>query len=504
MRKLVAMGAGLLALTSLTGCGSDVPDDGYLIKVWGTFNDTYGAIVDKAIKKMKELHPEYTIRYTKQTGMGYNELADAVTKGFAAGDYPDAVVAYPDNVANFIMAGKALDVKPYMQDEEIGWDSEDMADIPEAYIEEGESYFRKGMFSVPLCKSTEAMYYNRDVLINLNLSDIDDEINSSQPLDDNYLQHLTWEELFGKLCPALVKYDQTVEKILTPTSEYEEKWAIVGYDSDDNFFITLAEQYGLPYTSLNPTTKLGSVDFCVKEGENVTVNEGYMDLMKMLANAYQNKYLTTKGIIAKNVNYVSTGGGMLFSIGSTGGVSYQFSSTSKFDVGVAPVPQRAKTGTTEWDEDNIKLINQGPSLAFLKRGEGDVRDLRARGAWMFYDIWSSVEINSEWSQTSGYTPIRNSVTMEPSYLAYKDTTSKELHTLDMLTARNAQYVAGTLDYLYSSPVFYGSSKARTAVAAIIADILKGSVNGTTKMDVESAAFRTLVKNIFGKAYDNAI
>ena len=99
-RKLLIAAASLMSVSALAGCGQQgVPDNGYLIKVWGTFNDTYGAIVDKAINKMKELHPEYTVKYTKQTGMGYDGLADLAVKGFAAGDYPDAIVAYPDSVA---------------------------------------------------------------------------------------------------------------------------------------------------------------------------------------------------------------------------------------------------------------------------------------------------------------------------------------------------------------------------------------------------------------------
>ena len=504
-RSLFIVAAALLGLQSLVACGGEttVPDDGYLIKVWGTFNDTYGAIVEKAVKKMKELHPEYTVKYTKQTGMGYDGLADLAVKGFSVGDYPDAIVAYPDSVADFLMAGKALDITPYMNDPEIGWTSADIADIPEAYLDEGSDYFVEGTYSVPLCKSTEAMYYNRDILIGMDLSDIDDSINDGDPLDDEYIQNLTWEELFGKLCPAIMqKNEQAAEsdKFLNPSSEYADSWALVGYDSDDNLFITLAEQYGLPYTSLDEQTLMGSIDFCSKNGNNVTVPEGYMNLMKMFTEAYQKKYFTTKGVINKNVNYVSTTGGMLFSIGSTGGVSYQFSTVNKFDVGVARVPQRE--GASDAD---VKLINQGPSLAFLKRGETkEIRDLRARGAWMFYDIWSSVEINTEWAQASGYTPIRNSVTTEQSYLNYSNVSIQKPNTLEILNARNAQYVAGTLDYLFGSPVFYGSSKARKAVAGIMADIFKNSKTDSGNVDVNSAEFRTLVKRYFGNAYDNAI
>jgi len=505
-KRLLLLGAGLLSLSALTGCNNQtVPDNGYLIKVWGTFNDTYGAIIDKAIAKMKELHPEYTIKYTKQTGMGYDGLADLVVKGIAGGDYPDAVVAYPDSVSNFLMAGRALDITPYMDDPEIGWTEADKEDIPAAYLEEGSSYFIPGTYSVPLCKSTEAMYYNRTKLIGVDLSSINDEINNGDPIDDEYLQSLTWDELFNKLCPALIEYNDKLDKdhkIITPSAEYAENWALVGYDSDDNLFITLAEQYGLPYTSINESTLAGSVDFVEKDasGKFAGVRDEYIELMRTFAKAYRNKYFTTKGVINKNVNYVSTTGGMLFSIGSTGGVSYQFSDTTHYDVGVAPIPQRSL--------DDIKLINQGPSLAFLRRGELNSNEqvLRARGAWMFYDVWSSVAVNSEWAQTSGYTPIRNSVTSEQSYLNYKSVEGKDPETLAILTARNANYVAGTLDYLFSSPVYYGSSKARSAVTGIMADIFKNTTKSkpADNVDLDSTDFDDIVRTYFEKAYNAAI
>ncbi len=500
LRKLLIAAASLMSVSALAGCGNtSVPDDGHLIKVWGTFNDTYQGIIEKAVAKMKQLHPEYTVRYTKQTGMGYDGLAALAVKGFAAGDYPDAIVAYPDSVADFIYAGKALDMKNYINDPEIGWSQEDLDDIPQVYLDEGSDYFIEGTYSLPLCKSTEAMYYNRSILIDLDLSGVDDEINNGDPLDEYYLEHLTWDELFNKLCPALIAYNDKLpesSKILTPSADYADTWALVGYDSDDNLFITLAEQYGLPYTSLNEQTLQGSVDFASVDAQgNCTVSDGYMELMRTFANAYKNKYFTTKGVIGKNVNYVSTTGGMLFSIGSTGGVGYQYSASNPFDVGVAPIPQRVYN-----KESDLKLINQGPSLAFLKRGTGSVAETRARGAWLFYNIWSSGEINSEWSQTSGYTPIRTSVTKEQSYLDYASLEKKEPATLDILTARNAIYVANTLENLFSSPVFYGSSKARNAVAGIMADIFKGSKT----IDVNSSAFESLVKEKFKNAYNNAI
>ena len=65
-------------------------------------------------------------------------------------------------------------------------------------------------------------------------------------------------------------------------------------------------------------------------------------------------YFTTKGVINTNVNYRSTANAMLFSIGSTGGVKYQFSSDNPLNVGVAMIPQAAGRAK--------KVISQGGIL----------------------------------------------------------------------------------------------------------------------------------------------
>lgn len=517
-RKLALFAGSAMMLLSLVGCGGGGSKK-TTITVWTTFNDTYAAVIKKAQERFESKYPQFKINYVKQNG-GYNDLKSMVVKGVSSGDYPDIVTAYPDSVADFIQTGRALDIEPFMKstdkiatkinDKEeqvqIGWTNDDFNDITSVYLEEGSNYAVPGTYSLPICKSTEAMFYNRSILINLNLSSYNDEINNGQPLDDEYLQSLTWDEMFNKLAPALFAYNDdqpTGSKILTPAADYKDTWALVGYDSDDNLFITLAKQYGLGYTSVDKTKGTGSVDFVEKNADKTFkgVGDGYMDLMKMFSKAYAHKYFTTKGILGKNVNYVSTTGGMLFSIGSTGGVSYQWSSTNAFDVGVAPIPQK--------DNSSTYVINQGPSIAFMQRGKDAAEKAEhALGSWLFYKEWMSKDIHEDWVITTGYAPVRASVAQSAGYLALCDVDAQQPNTLEILKARCYKYIAGNVDNLYSSPVFYGSSKARTAVSGVIADVLKNAklpedptaADYTTKM----AAYENKVSSIFQNAYNNAI
>ena len=449
---------GVLSLFALTACdinslingggkskednnsqeGSEAPK-GEVIEEetnWTTYNDTYQTIINNCIDEFKTLQPNVTVTNVKQQG-SYDDLKKMCVDGFAVDNYPDIVSAYPDSVADFLNNGKGLDLNPYMNDPVIGWSEDDFNDIPSNIIEAGQNYSIPGTYSLPCSKSTEAMYYNQDVLIGLNLADIDATINGGMPLNDAYFQDMTWEELFEKLIPALDAYDQAQaedKKIIDRTSFAD--WAWVGYDSDDNLFITLAEQYGYGYTAIDEVT-----------GKT-------------------------------NVNYRSTADAMLFSIGSTGGVKYQFSSDNPHNVGVAPIPHAAGK--------QLKVISQGPDFAFLDHNS----DNRARATWLFYKLFTNTKYNCSWAMATGYSPIRYSVMETDEFLSYADASSQDPKTLDRLYALNASYAAKAARYFFTSPVFKGSSEARNQVGTIYAACV-----ASENLDAD-------IDNIFKTAVDN--
>ena len=456
------------SLFALVGCenGPSKPE----IVIWTTYNDTYQAVLNNAIEEFKTIRPDISVKNIKQQG-SYDDLKKMVCDGFAVDNYPDMVAAYPDAVSDFITNAKALNIQPYMEDPEVGWTAKDIADIPEAYIELGQQYAIPGTYSLPASKSTEAMYYNQDVLIGLNLSSIDPTINDGKPLNDEYFQNITWEELFDKLVPALDAYDeaQPAEKKIIDRNTFSD-WAWVGYDSDDNLFITLAEQYGYGYTSINKATGTGVIEFD---------NDGMKGLMKQFAGYVSNHYFTTKGVINKNVNYRSTADAMLFSIGSTGGVKYQFADTSAHNVGVAPIPHP--------EGKELKIISQGPDFAFLNHKN----EVRAKATWEFFKLFTGTKYNTAWALATGYSPIRYSVMETEDYYAYADVSTKDEHTLDRLYALNAQYAGNVGDYLFTSPVFKGSAEARTQVGTIFAACVNAGADIDNQID---GIFKTAVDN----------
>jgi multiple sugar transport system substrate-binding protein len=471
------------APTSSSSSSSSVPSafpkdaDGHFIHepttitFWNT--SSYDSQIQAIIDAFKTVEPNVTVTNVKESA-SYDGLKDKIIQGIPADNYPDMFLGYPDAVQEIMGYNKVVQLDRYMNDSDAGWTAEDKADIVSNYLTEGQSYPVEGTWSLPLAKSTEAMYYNQKVLIGLDLSSIDATINSGKAIDADYLNSLTWEELFGKLCPAIKTYNDGLaadKKILYSDYDYH---AIFGYDSDDNMFITLAQQYGYGYTSVNATTGVGSVDF---------VNDGMKGLMKTF-NAAKNKgYLMTKGTAGNYTNYAftRTKPNSLFSIGSTGGIKFQVA--KDFDVGVAKIPH-AK------DHDPY-VINQGPSVAVLNHDDAN----RSLASWLFYRFFTNKENSLAWALNTGYSPIRYSNFEDQKYLDYMNPTGKTAMSLEKLTAEVATYTATVNNDLYISPVFKGSATARTQAGSLTTQILNLSVAECTDAKVNE---------LFSTAYDNVL
>ena len=445
------------------------------ITFWSTFNDSYQTVIQNIAAAFKEIEPNVTVNIVKQSG-SYDDIADLVIQGFAVNNYPDMVVSYPDHVANYINYNKALDVEPYMTDANYGWTDEDFDDILPNFLEEGESYSIPGVYSLPFAKSTEAMFYNEDVLIGLNLATIDPTINNGLPLTHDYLNNLTWEELFNKLCPAILRYNTEVEQILLETEAYH---AVFGYDSDDNLFITLAQQYGYDYTALDQNTGYAEVLFN---------NDGMKGLMKKFNSYYNDGYLITKGTSEGGyTNSFFTKRNTLFSVGSTGGYKYQ-ADGADFNVGVANIPH------AEGKERYV--INQGPSISILKSTASDANN-RALASWLFYKFLTNTTNSTYWATETGYMPVRYSVYETEAFMDYANTDGKPQMSTELLGAKTARFsqVVSSSDELFFSPVFKGSSEARQQVGSIMTQSL---------LQPEADFTDTWLNGIFEKAVNETL
>ena len=259
-----------------------------------------------------------------------------------------------------------------------------------------------------------------------------------------YIESLTWEELFGKLCPAFKEYDAAHPSSPLITAKDGSMNSYVGYDSDANLFITLSQQYGYGYTSVDEYGE-AHLDYN---------NDNMKALMKTFANASKEGYLRSPGVIGKSYssNYFKENN-VLFSIGSTAGVKNQVADT--FDVGVTRIPQA--------EGKAAKIISQGPSVCILDHGNDKDRQL---AAWLFYKHMTNTKNTASWAIEVGYLPVRASA-----------------YTSD--------------DKVFTTPPFKGSSTARTEVNSLMVNVLKDAADGKDIND-------TYLKEKFDLAINNTL
>lgn len=412
------------------------------ITFWGGLSYTLSSQLQAKAEQFKQIEPNVTVQI--QNMGSHDDTWNQIKRGIPSESYPDMAMGYTETIAECIEYGIVSDLSEYTDDTKYGWSSEDQADLYSTYLEGGTSYGVVGRYSLPFTPATEAMYYNKTVLIGLDLSSVDPSINGGKALSEEYINNLTWEDLFGHLIPALQAYDNAQDaehKILTGTRYAHH---IFGYDSDDNLFITLANQYGYGYTSIDEATGKPSIDF---------VNDGMKGLMKTLKGAYD-----SGGFITKSTN---SGGytsnpfvdvSCLFSVSSTNGASYV--SSPNFETGVAKLPHPAGKAQAS--------IAQGLSLAVLDHGDED----RAFASWLFYKYLTGTDNNAAFAISNACAPLRKSSVASSSF--------QEHLASGTITAATASYMVSVTDDLFYVPAFKGAQAARELVSGLMYNCLTDS------------------------------
>lgn len=426
------------------------------IKFTQAYAQGYQAKLQAFVDSFKEIEPNVEIKLEDGWISGnYDTIHSQTISDIQTGEYGDLVIAYPDHVVDYLDFGKAVKLDDYMTNAEYGWSEQERADLVQAYIKEGQEFPLEGTYCLPFSKSTEAMFYNETRLFDSELV----QFLSTKGITMNkaYIESLTWEELFGKLCPAFKEYDAAHPSSPLITEKEGSMNSYVGYDSDANLFITLSQQYGYGYTSVDEYGE-AHLDYN---------NDNMKGLMKTFADASKNGYLRSPGVIGKSYssNYFKENN-VLFSIGSTAGVKNQVADT--FDVGVTRIPQ-AK-------DKAAKIISQGPSICILDHNGDKDRQL---AAWLFYKHMVSTKNTASWAIEVGYLPVRASAYTSEAYSDYCSTEGKDARSTELLTALNAVYSSSTVDKVFTTPPFKGSSTARTEVNSLMVNVLKDAADGKT-------------------------
>lgn len=444
------LAAGVMSCTvfagvALTGCGGSkitdfvMPEGGYdgrAVEI--TFANTMGAnktsTLEAAIVRFNAIYPNIKVNIDNNT-KDWTTFSDNIATRITTGRQPNVAYCYSDHVALYNQAKAVVPLDQYFLpgsgyenvkaktktgEVTLGLTEPQVSDYIEPFYEEGSVYGDDHVYTLPFAKSTEVLFYNKTVF---------DELHLSVPT--------TWEEM-EDVCKTLVDHRKDDSNFV----------AALGYDSESNLFITMCEQSGSEYTSL--------------EGEHYRFdNETNRAFVSKFKTWYESKYMTTEKTGGKFSSYYFKDKQCYMSIGSTGGSSYQdpgsTDDAAPFEVGVAAIPQL--------NPAQPKTILQGPSVCIFKKSN----PYEVLASWLLVKfLTTDIEFQGKFSEESGYAPV--------TYSTYNSDLYKEFLAENSLTAKTSQvcYELAQSRAFYVSPAFIGSSTARNQVGTLLKTVLQGT------------------------------
>ena len=469
---------------SLTSCGET---EGGVV-FWHTMGKSNQSLLNDMIKSF-QASPEgkdangNPIVVTHAAQGGYTDIRAKLLKAIPAKKTPTMAYAYPDHVADYINAGAVLKLDDFIANEEYGLTEEDLNDYS-LYWSEGTCYDNEGsVYSVPYTKSTEVIFYNADVFEELGYSAPTSWYNDADPNDVT-----TMVGLCRKMKADFKAWFRSKNSTATEAQVQAAYDAFVplGYDSDDNMYITLSAQLGIPYTSINDDMS-GNFDF---GGTNLKGTDEAREMVKRIKSWYDEGLMLTKGSLPNNT-YTSTkftSEALWMSIGSTGGTSYN--KTDDFKVAVAPIPQQ--------NPNAPKVISQGPSICFFQNSKITLE--QQINSWKFYKWITSTENTAAFAMMTGYEPVRLSAYESEDYQYHMDTTRDDADLYTIVAAlTSTEAVTGAY---FTSPAFLGSATARDQVGGIITQTLLEkniSETHTIEQELDENFYNAMMECLFAVA-----
>jgi len=427
-----------------------------------------GATIENALNGYADdfmaLYPNITVNIIK-SGNNYDELRENVINAIRGGELPNIVQNYPDHVMEYIDNAAVVPITPFMYHPTHGYNpditEESLLDIVLSYRKENSQYTPDGeYYSVPFNKSTEVMIYNKTIMDALIAEGTIDAVPE------------TWQDLFAiaddmeRVAVEEGIIDQIITKINLSTNEAEHKTAEelqsikdnfvpIAYDSPANAFITLTRQWGGQYTSIG-ADRNGQILF-----DNPQTREAMSYFYDQRDDGQTEGAFTIPG--RWGTEYASDSfkmGQTAVTFGSTGGARYNTPSTVNgeyvFDFGVAPMPYNA-------DMPEYKTaIQQGTNMSITSAGT----DQQKLASWLFLKFLTSYDIQLDFALETGYSPVRNTVYTDSTYINFTDGNDEEGSPLTgemLMKSKAAQAAALQAEYLFYDQAFIGSSDARAAV-----------------------------------------
>ncbi|MBR4470101.1 MAG: extracellular solute-binding protein [Erysipelotrichaceae bacterium] len=472
MRKLLLILASLLMVLGLCGChgskGSSafvIPEEfdesrSYEISFWAK-NDTninQVNVYKKAIEDFEKIYPDIKVNLKLYTD--YSRIYNDVITNISTNTTPNVCITYPDHIATYMTGSNTVVcLNELLEDEryglggsEVKFDAPKKDEVVKEFLDE--CIISGDYYALPFMRSTEALYVNKTYVEKLGyeLKDV-----------------ISWDEIFEISEAALAmdgdgNYLVNDQKVMIPFI----------YKSTDNMMICMLKQIDGEYSD--------------DDGNILIFNDTTKDLLYEISKHAKTGAFSTFKISSYPANFLNAGQ-CIFAIDSTAGATWMGSKAPLLDIpedqlvdfetAVLPIPQ--------FDEGNMKMISQGPSLCIFNKS--DPQEVLA--SWLFAQYLISNDVQIAYSETEGYAPVTYKAQNDPVYQDYLNAPYDEKEHYEVKIEASKLLIDHVSDTFVTS-VFNGSASLRDAAGSLIENACRSARRNET---IDDAYFTNLYEKV---------
>ena len=416
-RLLAALLSSALVMTTLAGCSSKSGSSDMVteltepitIEMWHYMNGGQADALNSIIEDFNATNDKgITVNAISQGSIV--DLNKKVISAAQSNSLPAIINVYPDIATGLIEDKKLVNLSSFINDKNVGM-ADEMDDFVDSFIQETSQWNNGEVYGLPMTKSTEVLYVNKNMLESLGYT-----------LED--LEGLTFEKLA-----------EISNKAVT-----ELGVAGFGFDSSSNAFISSLKMNGLDFVDSKGTINV----------DNEWVRE-YMTFFQKQAEsgafriAGEDKFLSNPFVNQKMLCYQ----------GSSAGYAY-LNNGGAFEIAVVEVPV--------FEGKDKAVIQQGASLFVTNNVSAEAQ----YAAYEFVKFATNAENTAKFATATGYLPVRKSaVETEIVKNILNDETS--------LYSQVYNVAQKSLPYSYYTPAINNAQSARTVAQEKYEAFMSGSI-----------------------------
>lgn len=514
-----------------TSGGGDVDVRGTPIAFWHNFGNKYSNITNDTL--VKPVEKDMGVKFDVNPVGSYDNLLTEITYTFSQSKYPNIATGYPDHLANYANVGYPANktgilasLDDYLANSKVakefktkyGYELKD--DYYPEYLKENTEIAydgdKKVTIGLPFNKSTEVLGYNGVFF---------DYVKANEAKYGAVKVPETWAEwatygprfraaqldLAGKYVKGTIGQTATYEVVNDKPADDQivldfhevsmDNSAVLSWDSGANMFITLVRQYGSVFTSYTEADRKqtdekyrhGYMEFYTAENKAKTLAamnmvlglttgtekapESTADAATKRAFYEKQLFLTSKTFGAYSSSAFALGR-ILFTVCSTGGLSYNINKNQQFRVAPIPYADASRKAVISQGA-NITVFNQ-KCIANKDNKDAFSRDVMNRTSFEAIVKMTTGDYQAAFATKTGYFPATKSASNSKIYQDFlkKETTDAvELAYRDGAKVNEEEYMNSSKGWdKFVDPGFVGSSTIRSEVDGLIHNLIIAQTN----------------------------